>query len=95
MSKILKAVTVVVLVVTAASAAANTGVCKGCHGQKFEKKAMGKSKVVKDMSKKEIVKALKGYKAGTYGGVMKGLMKNQVDKYSNADLEEIAEAIKK
>ena len=94
MSKIVKVVTEAALVVTAASAA-NIGVCKGCHGQKFEKKAMGKSKVVKDMSKKEIVKALKGYKAGTYGGVMKGLMKNQVDKYSNADLEEIAEAIKK
>jgi len=94
MSKIVKVVTVAALVVTAASAA-NIGVCKGCHGQNFEKKAMGKSKVVKDMSKADIAKALKGYKAGNYGGAMKGLMKGQVAKYSDADLDAMAEAIKK
>ncbi len=68
--------------------------CTGCHGKNFEKKAMGKSKVVKDMSHEDIVAALKGYKAGTYGGAMKGLMKGQVAKLSDADMEAIADQIK-
>jgi cytochrome c-type protein NapB len=38
------------------------------------------------MTKAEVTAALQGYKAGTYGAAMKGLMKGQVAKYSNADL---------
>ncbi len=48
-------------------AARDTAACVGCHGQNFEKAALGKSKIVKDMTKDEIVKALKGYKDGSYG----------------------------
>ena len=59
------------------ASAANTTACAGCHGKDFEKSAMGKSKIVKDMSKDDIVKALKGYKDGTYGGGMKAVMKGQ------------------
>jgi len=70
----------------AAFAAVNLGACKGCHGQNFEKKALGKSKVVSDMTKAEVSAALVGYKDGTYGGPMKGVMKGQVAKYSAADL---------
>ena len=66
----------------AAFAAVNLGACKGCHGQNFEKKALGKSKVVSDMTKAEVSAALVGYKDGTYGGPMKGVMKGQVAKYS-------------
>ncbi len=69
---------------------AGTGACKGCHGANFEKKAMGKSKVVKDMSKADIVAALKGYKDGSYGGAMKGMMESQVTALSEADMEAIA-----
>ena len=71
----------------AAFAAVNLGACKGCHGANFEKHALGKSKVVKDMTKAEVSAALVGYKAGTYGGPMKGIMKGQVAKYSDADLK--------
>ncbi len=70
----------------AAFAAVNLAACKGCHGQNWEKPALGKSKVVADMTKAEVTTALQGYKAGTYGGAMKGLMKGQVAKYSDADL---------
>ena len=56
---------------------------------------MGKSKVVADMTHKEIANALKGYKAGTYGGPMKGVMKGQVARYSDADLEAFAQTIGK
>jgi cytochrome c-type protein NapB len=71
----------------AAFAAVNLGACKGCHGQHFEKHALGKSKIVKDLTKAEVSAALVGYKAGTYGGAMKGVMKGQVAKYSDAELK--------
>jgi len=69
--------------------------CAGCHGATGEKVALGKSKVIKDMSKADIVVALKGYKDGTYGGSMKGLMKGQVAKLSDADIKAIADHIGK
>ena len=75
---------------TALMAGVNAGACKGCHGQNFEKKALGKSKIVSDMTHADIAVAMKGYKAGTYGGPMKGLMKGQVVKYSDADLDAFA-----
>jgi cytochrome c-type protein NapB len=80
---------------TALMAGVNAGACKGCHGQNFEKKALGKSKVVSEMTHADIAAALKGYKAGTYGGPMKGLMKGQVAKYSDADLDAFAQTIGK
>jgi cytochrome c-type protein NapB len=94
MKNLITKVAVGALLVTASSYAASTAACIGCHGQSFEKKAMGKSKVVKDMSKEDIIKALKGYKDGSYGGAMKGMMKGQVASLSDADIEAIAEAIK-
>lgn len=93
MSRFLVVATLATLIVTAVSA--KTGVCKGCHGKHFEKKALGKSKVVKDMTKKEIISALKGYKSGTYGGAMKGIMQKQLIKYSDADFDKLVAEIKK
>ena len=70
----------------AAFAAVNLGACKGCHGANFEKKALGKSKIVSEMTKQEVSDAMVGYKNGTYGRAMKGLMKGQVAKYSEDEL---------
>lgn len=70
----------------AAFGAVNLGACKGCHGANWEKAALGKSKIVAEMSKADVTKALQGYKAGTYGGAMAGVMKGQVAKYSDAEL---------
>jgi len=70
----------------AAFAAVNLGACKGCHGANWEKAALGKSKIVKDMTKQEVADSLVGYKNGTYGGPMKGVMVGQVARYSEADL---------
>ena len=75
---------------TVASSAFDTKGCIGCHGANFEKSAMNKSKIVKDMSKEEIETALKGYKAGTYGGAMKGIMKGQAAKMSDEDITAFA-----
>ncbi|MCK5535577.1 MAG: hypothetical protein KAI79_02055, partial [Bacteroidales bacterium] len=49
-----------------------------CHGVDFEKKALGVSKIVKDMSELEIKAALYGYKNGL-GGSMKDLMIQEVN----------------
>jgi len=94
MKNLITKVAVGTLLVTASSYAASTAACIGCHGKSFEKKAMGKSKVVKEMSKEDIVTALKGYKDGSYGGAMKAMMKGQVASLSDADMEAIADSIK-
>ena len=75
------------LIAAASMMAANYAACAGCHGQKGEKKALGKSAAIKGWSVEKTVEALKGYKDGSYGGPMKGVMKGQVAKYSVADLE--------
>ena len=67
--------------------------CAGCHGQHGEKKAMGKSKVIANLSEKDLQTALHGYKDGTYGGAMKGLMKGQVARLSDADMDSLAKYI--
>jgi cytochrome c553 len=77
------------------SADVNLGACVGCHGSNWEKVALGKSKVVKDMNVTEIETALLGYKDGTYGGTLAGVMKGQVAKYDATQIKEIAKLIKK
>ena len=94
MNKIVKVLAITSLM-TPAVFAAGTASCKGCHGTNFEKPALGKSKIVKDMSKNDILKALKGYKDGSYGGAMKGVMKGQVASLKDADMEAMASEIKK
>ena len=69
--------------------------CVSCHGANGEKVALGKSKIIKDMTKAEFIAAMKGYKDGSYGRAMKGLMKAQVAGLSDADIEKIANKIAK
>ena len=90
MTKFVKVIALASLLAPTLYGAANTAGCKGCHGASFEKKAMGKSKEVNKMSKADIVTALKGYKDGSYGGAMKGMMKGQVASLSDADMDAIA-----
>ena len=94
MTKVIKVIALGSLLASSALYGASTAACAGCHGQHFEKVAMGKSKVVKDMSEADIVIALKGYKAGTYGGAMKGVMVGQVKSLSDADMADMAKSIK-
>jgi len=67
--------------------------CSSCHGANAEKKALGKSKVIQGWSEDKTVAALKGYKDGSYGGAMKGVMKGQVSKLSDADIDALAKYI--
>ena len=94
MKKIIQTVALGALLATSSAYAVSIAVCAGCHGQNFELVAMGKSKIVKDMSLKDIVDALKGYKNGTYGDSLKGMMMVQVKDVKDADIEAMALLIK-
>ena len=87
-------------VVFSSSVFANDGValykkCAVCHGANGEKVALGKSKIIKDMTVKELVASMKGYQDGTYGGVQKELMKTQMKGYDDAQIEAVAKYISK
>lgn len=69
--------------------------CAGCHGKNGEKSALNKSAIIANWSVSQIEDALNGYKAGTYGGAMKGMMVGQVKSLSEADITAIAEYIAK
>ena len=71
------------------------GACIGCHGANANKKALGKSAVIKAWDESKIKNALNGYKNGTYGGSMKGIMKGQVSKLSSDDISKLASYISK
>ncbi len=64
--------------------------CIGCHGAIGDKKALNKSRLIATMGKKNILKAINGYKDGSYGGELKSLMIGQVENLSNEDAQDIA-----
>lgn len=93
MKKTILGLTLISTIILASDGAALYSKCAGCHGSQGEKKALGKSKLINTMSKTDLVTALNGYKDGSYGGAMKGLMKGQVAKLSAEDIEALASHI--
>ena len=92
--KVLLGLTIVgSLTVAAADGASLYKKCAGCHGADGGKKALGKSAVIKGWEASKTITALKGYKDGTYGGPMKGLMKGQVASLSDTQIKDIAKYI--
>ncbi|RLA82115.1 MAG: cytochrome c [Epsilonproteobacteria bacterium] len=77
----------------AADGAALYKKCIACHGVKAEKKALNKGQIIQGWDAAKIEASLKGYKAGTYGGAMKGLMKGQVASYDDAKIAAVAKYI--
>ncbi len=68
--------------------------CAACHGQKAEKKALGKSEIIAGWDVAKIETSLKGYKAGTLNvHGMGAVMKGQVAPYSEADIKVVAQYI--
>lgn len=67
--------------------------CAGCHGNKAERSALSQSKIIQDFSVEQIIDALKGYKEGTYGGTMKGVMQGQVAGLTDEQIELLAQYI--
>ncbi|WP_320034213.1 c-type cytochrome [Halarcobacter sp.] len=64
--------------------------CATCHGANAEKSALNKSQIIKGWDAAKIEAALHGYKDGSYGGAMKGVMKGQVARLSDADIKALA-----
>lgn len=99
MKKVLIALSVVLGVWSQASAAEDGAAlykkCASCHGAQGEKPALGKSKIIKDLSAAQITTALKGYKDGSYGGAQKALMKGQVASLNDAQIDALAAHISK
>lgn len=69
--------------------------CAGCHGKNAETHALGKSQKIGEWDESKIENALLGYKNGTYGGDMKGIMKGQVMNLSETDIKALANYISK
>jgi cytochrome c len=78
--KMKKTILLTAFCVTAVFAIDSTA-CKGCHGPDLSKAGiMGTaSKNILTMSKADFIAAIDGYKAGTYGGAKKALMKGQAN----------------
>ena len=85
--------TIIAAATAASLSAASIAACAGCHGADFSKAALGKSQIVKGWDAAKVETALKGYKDGTYGGPMKGVMAGQVKALSDADIKDIASQI--
>ncbi len=64
--------------------------CTACHGVKFEKKALGKSKIVNMMSEAEIEKELMDFKSGAKKNPV---MTAQAKKLSDEDIKALAKYI--
>ena len=67
--------------------------CAGCHGANAEKSALGKSEIIKGWDASKTEAALKGYKDGSYGKAMKGVMKGQVARLNDDDIKALSEYI--
>ncbi|MEA3554019.1 MAG: c-type cytochrome [Campylobacterota bacterium] len=92
-TKIVLGLTVLATTTLAADGASLYKKCAGCHGANGEKAALGKSQVIKGWEEDKTIAALKGYKDGTYGSVMKGVMKGQVVSLNDEQIESIAKFI--
>ena len=91
-------ITVLVAALGVSSLFANEGAtlfkaCVGCHGVNGEKQALGKSAAITGWEVDKTITALKGYKDGSYGGAMKGVMKGQVARLSDEQIKAVAEHI--
>ncbi len=68
--------------------------CKQCHGVKGEKHVAGKTAQISSLPKDMIIKALKDYRSGKRSQHGMGqVMKSEVLKNSNAEIEALAEYI--
>ncbi|MEE8589166.1 MAG: c-type cytochrome [Sulfurimonadaceae bacterium] len=67
--------------------------CASCHGKNGEKAAFNNAQIIAGWDKEKSIAALKGYKDGTYGKSLKGIMKGQVSALSDEQIEAVSEYI--
>jgi cytochrome c len=68
-------------------------ICFSCHGDKAAKAALNKSQIIAGWDAAKIVASVNGYKDGSYGGAMKGVMKPIASGLSDEDLKAVAATI--
>ncbi len=66
-------------------------VCQNCHGKSFEKRALGRPKIVRNMNKQEIINALERFKKSKSNSIMRGFASRLSDK----QIEQIGKVIGK
>ena len=94
----MKALVLVALVALASYSVASDGAalykkCVACHGANAEKMALGKSKIIANMSLEDNIAAIKGYQDGSYGGPMKALMIGQIGSYTDEEIKAVSEYV--
>ncbi len=68
--------------------------CKSCHGENAEKRAYGKSRPLKDLSKEQMLNAIIGYTNNTYDRGMAFIMRPHAASVTESQMESIAAYIK-
>lgn len=66
--------------------------CAGCHGQKAER-SVGGTDPIGGKPSADIDKMLHGFKAGTFGGPMKGTMENVVRNLDDAQMKALSDYV--
>ncbi len=59
-------------------------ICQRCHGKVFEKRALGRSRIVRDLKKEEIIKRLNYFK------ISNSIMKSYASRLNKKQIREIA-----
>lgn len=67
--------------------------CASCHGKDAKKSALNTSRPIAGWSSEKLKDALNGYKNGTFGGKMKGLMQGQSKPLSDSDIKLLSDYI--
>jgi len=67
--------------------------CASCHGIDAKKSALNTSAVIAGWTTTKIQKALHGYKDGSFGGKMKGIMQGQSKPLSDLDIKLLSDYI--
>lgn len=98
MKKVVMMLALIISVVFLAMASSGQEIfnkCQGCHGADGSRHALGIAPLLKGQSKADIVKKLKGYQNGTYGGSRKRIMESQAKRLSDSQINSVAEYISK
>ena len=92
MLKILLPILMISSVYSASGSSLYNKKCKSCHGKKAEKKAMGKSKVIKGMSISLIEKDMHDYASGKRKAmsIVVKAKKDFLKKHSKKELRDLA-----
>ena len=67
--------------------------CQSCNGADGEKLPSGSSAAIKGQSSADVLKALEGYKDGSFGGARKQAMTNVVKRLSDEQIKSVSDFV--